>query len=282
MSAAPQGPIIIHADEEHGGIRLVVFISLFIGYLLGFQLVRWLLTTLAPPSIRDYTTFLACIGALPLAVLIIWALENLLKRIWHSGLSLELNSHGILARDTRAGGVDTQRSNDPRGDEPAIQWDGNPSQLNWYFRLSGYPRGGRERRMPSKWLCLATEFHQDGARLNVYAFMPPERATPLIENPRHGFHRVNPAVVYATSVRSRFGPPSRPTISNELLHSKDGRYWLAERRRWEYGIELSARDFLLLIDYAQARMRPESSLPPVATTSPPPAERPYSDKPNHY
>ena len=27
-------------------------------------------------------------------------------------------------------------------------------------------------------------------------------------------------------------------------------YWLAERRRWEYGIELTPEDFAMLLDYA--------------------------------
>ncbi len=49
--------------------------------------------------------------------------------------------------------------------------------------------------------------------------------------------------LYDNTMRSRIGPPSRPDIPNRLLQSKDGRYWLAERRRWEYGIELTPDDF---------------------------------------
>lgn len=244
MSAAAKGPIVLHADQEHSGIRLVIFIALFVGYFLGFQLVSRLLEAFGPPSLLDYSIFLSCVGALPVAVLIIWLLEKLLKRVWHSGLSLVLDNQGLTVHE-RSGGKVTET--------PAIRWATNLSQLNWYFRLRGYPRGGRERRVPVKWLCLATELQQDERRLNVYSLMPPEAAAALTENGKHGFHILNPAEIYDNSVRSRIGPPSRPTIPNRLLQSKDGRYWLAERRRWEYGVELSPGDFAVLMQYVAGR-----------------------------
>ena len=119
-----------------------------------------------------------------------------------------------------------------------------------YFRLSGYPRGGRERRVSDKWLCVCTELQQDDNRVNTFAFMPPEMAAPLIAptTGRTSFHILNPAEIYTSDLRSRFGPPARPTIPTTLLHSKDGRYWLAERRRWEIGIELTAADFMTIMN----------------------------------
>lgn len=265
MSAAPPAAVTIHADQEHSGLRLVIFVALFVGFFLGFQLMVWLLSTLAPAAVQDYTTFLACVGAIPLALLMIWALERWLKRVWHSGLSLVLDWQGITVNDRRqppagdepgdAQRPTTQVSEGVKG--PAITWAGNMSQLNWYFRLSGYPRGGRERRVSNKWLCLATELNQDGAKLNVYAFLSPERAAALIDDPRLAFRRLNPAEVYDSSMRSRFTPPTRPAIPNNLLHSKDGRHWLAERRRWEYGIELAPQDFITLVTYVQTHRRPD-------------------------
>lgn len=256
MSPLEREPVVLHADQEHGGIRLVIFLALFLAYFIGFQIVLWLLNTLAPEPLRDYTFFLSCIGALPLAVLFIWLLENLLKRIWHSGLSLELDRRGITVNDRRRDVAPSPllAAGDREPGQPAITWTGNLTQLNWYFRLSGYPRGGRERRVSAKWLCLATELHQDGSRLNVFTFAPPDAAEAWIDNARLAFHRLNPAEIYDTSMRSRIGPPSRPTIPNPLLHSKDGRYWLAERRRWEYGVELTPADFATLMHYVQAGM----------------------------
>jgi len=281
MSADANRPATLHADQEHSGLRLAIFVALFAGLILGFILVRWLIDALAPQSVQDYATFLSCVGAVPVALLLIWGLEKLLKRVWRSGLSLELNYQGIVVYDRRREGARGQgpgareESTAPALNstlepgtwnlEPAIRWGGNLSQINWYFRLSGYPRAGQERRVPAKWLCLATELHQDGARLNVFTLMSPERAAAFIENPLLGFQRLNPADLYDRSARTRIGPPSRPAIPNSVLHSKDGRYWLAERRRWEYGVELTADDFTTLMDYAQAHVRPGAASELIST-----------------
>lgn len=76
MSVAGMAPVTLHADQEHSGIRLAIFIALFVGYYLGFRIVFVLLETFAPPSIADYSTFLACIGGLPIALLLVWGLEK--------------------------------------------------------------------------------------------------------------------------------------------------------------------------------------------------------------
>lgn len=250
MPSAQRPTVVLHADQEHGGIRFAVFIALFFSIFLGFQLLVWLLEAMAPPEIVDYTTFLACVGSIPFALVIIWGLEKILKRVWHSGLSLVLDDTGITVNDTRDKSQLRYNQNEP--ENHAIRWSGNLMHLKWYFKLSGYPRGGRERRIPAKWMCLATELVQDESRLNVFTFMPPDDAARWIEDSRHGFQRINQAELAENSLRSRIGPPSRPTLPNELIHSKEGRYWLAERRRWQYGVELSAEDFVTLLDYTQA------------------------------
>ena len=241
MSAPASSPIVLHADQEHSGIRTAIFLALLAGLPIGFFLARWLLSALAPPSIQDYAIFLSCVGAAPIALLIIWGLEKLLKRVWHSGLSLVLDNRGLAVHDRREGA--TVDPNAP----PVFLWSAHMGQLNWYFRLRGYPRGGRERRAPAKWLCLTTELQQDDTRLSVFTFMSPAAAAPWIDDTRQGFHIINPAEVYDRSARSRLGPPVRPTIPHRLLQSKDARYWLAERRRWEYGIELTPDDFATLM-----------------------------------
>ena len=248
MSATGRTATILHADQEHSSLRLVVLLALLAGLLLGFGVVLLALNAFAPPAIRDYRYFLSCVGAFPVALLLIWGLERLLKRVWHSGLSLELNPYGVIVHDRRGEGAWNL--------EPTLSWSAHFTQLNWYFRVSGYPRAGRERRVPNKWLCLATELRQDDNRLNVFTFLPPERAAAWIDNPRAAFHLLHPADVYETSARAHLGPPGRPTIPNQVLHSKDGRYWLAERRRWEYGVELTPQDFNTFMDAALAHARP--------------------------
>jgi hypothetical protein len=263
MSAAGQTPIILHADQEHGGIRLAVFLALFVGFFIGFRLVTLLLEAFAPPSLLDYSTFLACIGAVPLALLMVWGLEKFLKSAWHSGLTIALDDRGLTVRDERAFPRSDKKSANAAGENnvteaPTMAWDGNLGSLNWYFRLSGYARGGGERRVPAKWYCLATELQQDESRLSVYTFMSPTAMTTLTEQSRYHFQLINLAELHEGGMRSRIGPPTRPPIPHHLLQSKEGRYWLAERRRWQYGIELTAEDYATLINYAQARDRNKS------------------------
>jgi hypothetical protein len=247
MTAVGNSPIILHADQEHSGIRVTIFVTLFLAYLLFFQLLVRLFEAVAPSAIVDYSVFLACVGAMPLALLVIWVLEKLLKRVWHSGLSIALYDRGIAIQNRHP----MQDETEPNS--LAIMWSGSFNQLCWYFRLSGYPRGGRERRLPVKWLCLATELQQDESRLVVFTFMPPAQAEFWTKEPANRFHPINPTELYDNSVRSRIGPPSRPVIPNRLLQSKDARYWLAERRRWESGIELAPEDFATLLRFTTSQ-----------------------------
>lgn len=254
MSAAEKAPKILHADQEHSGIRLVIFIALFVSYLIGFRVTTLLLEVFAPPQVLEYAFFLSCVGGVPIALLLIWGLERILKQVWHSGLSLVLDERGLFVNDRRFG------SPAKPADAPAMVWSATMGQLNWYFRLKGYPRGGRERRVPVNWLGLATEVQQDEARLSVYTLMPPDKATEWIDNPKLGFHVLNMVELYDNSMRSRIGPPSRPQIPNRLLQSKDGRYWLAERRRWEFGIELTPEDFDTLMRYVAAARQNQTTI----------------------
>lgn len=246
MAATGKTRVTLYADQEHSGIRLAIFAGLFVGLLLGFRLSSLIIGAIAPESWLDYLIFLSCVGAFPFALLFIWLLEKALKRYWHSGLSLELDGRGLYVNDQRDGAPPATNP------EPAMTWSGNMNQLNWYFRLGGYPRGGRERRISAKWLCLATEFQQDDARLSVYTFMPPDMAAPWIDNVKEGFVIINPAELYDSSSRARIGPPARPMMPQSLLQSREARYWLAERRRWEFGIELAPENFATLKEFVAA------------------------------
>ncbi len=236
--------VVLHADPDHTGIRVAIFVGLFGGLLVGFWAVSRLLRAWAPAGWLDYATFLSCVGAIPVALLLIWGLERLLKRVWHSGLSILLDERGLYVDDRRDGAKPQPH------DEPAMRWAANMGVLRWAFRLGGYPRGGRERFVSAKWVCLAAELQQDEARLSVYTFVPPEAAAEWITSGHNGFHVLNLAELYATSMRTRFGPPERPSLPQRLLQSKDARYWLAERRRWAHGIELAPDDFHTLLRHA--------------------------------
>lgn len=253
MTTADSPQQILYADQEHSGLRATVFISLFVALWLAFQLLTGLLPDLLPRNLTDYAVFLSCLGSIPLALAAVWGVEHLLKRIWPSGLSLALDETGLYVEDRRSERQALKGEAALEAGQPVFQWAKPMRFTNWYFRLDRYTRGGRERRVSPKWFCLATELQQDENRLIVFTFMPPQQADELFHKKHDplAFHQILPAELQTDSLRGRLGPPSRPSIPNQLLHSKDGRYWLAERRRWEQGIELTPQDFETLLAYAQ-------------------------------
>ncbi|MBK7215906.1 MAG: PrgI family protein [Candidatus Promineofilum sp.] len=132
MSADMRRPAILHADQEHSGLRLVIFLALFAGLVPGFFISRWLLGTFAPPAVLDYATFLSCVGAVPLALLFIYGLEKLLKRVWRSGLSLELNERGIVVHDQREQGPGARGQGPGKRAKPlqVLPWNLEPGTWN--------------------------------------------------------------------------------------------------------------------------------------------------------
>ncbi|RMG93950.1 MAG: hypothetical protein D6706_14565 [Chloroflexi bacterium] len=241
-------PITLHADPEHTGLRLVVLLLTLVAFIVSYNVVQLVIGSFLP----DYSVVLSCALAIPLGLLIVWIVEQWLKRVWPSGRVIELHDTGLVART-------------PEGENGRVVWDKNYSWLAWYFQLSGYPRGGRERRVSAKWYCLACQLQQDEQRLVVYTFLPPAKATMWTkEKTVFGFEKIVMADVYEKGWRTRMGPPVRPEIPTEILAGKNGRYWLAERRRWREGFELTPSDFTLFMEYVQSHIPGES---PQASTA---------------
>ena len=228
-------PRVFHVDPEHTGLRLAIIIILLLALVVSYFIVRWLLAVLAPGLASP--AILACIGAFPLSLFLGWLAEKALKRNWHSG------RHLVLA-------ADQLRLERPGRPDETILLDEPVQQLWWTFSLSGYPRGGRERRMPANWRCVAGQLRQDETRIVPYCFVPPHRLEAW--EAQFDFELLKPGDVYDTSLTARLSGPARPELSAEVVAGEQGRYWLAERHRWQQGVELIPEDFEVLLQ----RVRP--------------------------
>jgi hypothetical protein len=242
MTITPEEePIILNADPEHTGLRVTVVLILVAAVWLLFFLLRALLIAMAPqlgaPSI------LSCLGALPLALLIAAASEALLKRTWTSGRRLVLDGHEL-------------RLQLPDAEEVVLDVRQQVNQTWWHFPLIGYRRGGRERRVPDRWHCVAGQLQQEGNRIVVFTFVSPSRLATWQAD--YSFYGLNPAEVYDTTLRTRFEGPVRPELPTAVIAGESGRYWLAERHRWQQGVELTPADFEVLL----ARMRGPATADP--------------------
>lgn len=235
MIPPDRNPTILWGDPEHAGIRLLLMPLLITGFLVGFFLARVVLAWIIPGN--EFLTAFACVGGLPLGLGLAYVGESLLKRFWRSGRAVVIEDAGISLQ------VNNQIAR-------RFQAQSNLNLVKWSFPLSAYPRGGRERRAPRQWLCLGCQLRQEEARLVVYAFLSPKEAAPLIA--AYGFHAIDPADVYDTSLAGRLTQPaSRPAIPAAVLAGKEGVYWAAERQRWQEGVELTPADFARLMAHVE-------------------------------
>lgn len=243
MNEAPSSTKILHADPEHGGIRLAVILTIVFGLLGSYLLIRILLGLFAQDSILlDFATVISCVGAIPIALGCAWVVEEYLKKTWSSGLEIELSDEGLRFE----GG----NKEDDSEDTHYVAFNQRVNLTHWYFSLKGYPKAGRERRVPDNWVCLASQIQQNGTRIITYTYLPPEKANRWVEDPDfvEPFHKISLAQAYKDSGVRRWSAPNRPQVSSEMLAGPDGRYWIAERRRWEEGLELTGENFETLME----------------------------------
>lgn len=239
MSVSESSQTILHADQEHSGLRIGVLAVLFIGFILLFLLLSFLLKEFGRGLIRSYAPGISCVSALIFALGITALAEAYLKSTWHSGRSVTVDDDGIVAvlKDRK---------------QINFQWNKRLTVTRWYFSLKGYPKAGREKRVPSKYFCLAEQLQQGGERIVVYAFLSPKRTEALLASSE--FEEIKLGDIQDSNVYQRWrGSFDRPELPKEALMGNQGSYWLAEQRRWTEGLELVPDDFELLMTIVDSR-----------------------------
>ncbi|MEM7333624.1 MAG: hypothetical protein AAF490_16160 [Chloroflexota bacterium] len=227
----------LHVNPEHGGLRAVIVFSLIISAILGFAFIRQILGIIND-GFPDYTVIVSCFGGLFISLITIWVVERILKRTWHSGQKIELDEKGITL------------VNRVENDLP-LKWNGDISGRHWTFGMAGYNRVARENRLPKNWLCLASMIQDGDKRLVVYTYLSPDKREDFLNGTAGNlaYHTIDPKEVFESSMRLRVGPTFYPAIPASILTGPNGRYWLAEKRRWEHGLELSIEDYEMFVTF---------------------------------
>lgn len=242
MSLSHSSPPVLHADQEHSGLRTAVFILLFISLFLAFFGLRAVLNSV-DGWISEYAVALSCFGSFPVSVGVIWVAEQYLKQRWPSGRTVTLLADGVRVQTETGSSVTLTAAQ-------------NMVPMAWYFDLRGWQRGGRERRLPENWFCLAVELKAGKEHIIIFTYLPPDQTQRwLAPEIAPSFHQIHPQNVYDNSLRKRIAGPSRPEIPSEVITSKDGPYWLAERRRWIEGFELPAPEFETFMNHIQTTLK---------------------------
>lgn len=230
--------VVLHADPEHLGLRVVVLLALVGGIVGGYFLIGALLR-LATGGRAEYAFVLSCGGGIVLALGLVWLLEAWLKRVWPSGRRVLLDEEGVTAV--------YEESNRSR-----LMWQDGPRMVNWRFQIGNFGHSGRERRVPKRWYCLAARLRAAENSITVYTFMPPAQAQTVAAGERGSFTEIDLKEVYDSSSRLRIGPPAPlPQIPTEALAGPDGRFWRAESVRRREGFELQPDDFITFVSYAE-------------------------------
>lgn len=239
MTSPSPNEINLHADQEHAGLRAVVLLIVFGGFVAGFVILNPILGN-GEGIVATYALPISCVVALVLSVAGATIAEMLMKRHWPSGRRLVINDQHLKAWL-------------PGGETATLDWSGRVWTIKWTYSLVGYPLGGRERRLTKGHHCLSCQLQQDDVRVIVYAYLRGQQAATFLEE--NDFHRLNPAAYYERGpMRWLRGASERPTLPNGVLTGRDGPFWLAEQRRWSDGIELTSEDFVTFWDNVRDRV----------------------------
>lgn len=240
MASKESPRTVLHADQEHTGVRFLILVILVIVFLAAFLILNNLISNITGSLLSEYALFLSCTGGLVVGLVIAGIAEFILKRTWPSG-------HGVVYDDV---GVEVKL---PGGKSVNLDWSKRFWATKWYFSLMGYPRGGREKRLSARHYCLACQVQQDESRFIIYSYLPQQRAEEWLEDGH--FQEIKPGQYYEISLfRKWFSSPDRPEIPVSALTGKLGSYWMAERRRWAEGIELTPDDFELFLSELGSRI----------------------------
>ncbi len=224
----------LHADREHSGIQLTMPLIILAAWVGVFFLIDPLL--LEPLSDGGDLGGYLCIVRIVLTIVVGLAIgelvESLLKRVWSSGRQLCLDADGLTI---------AEKDKSSR----RIQWGKRVNTLLWQYPMRGYPRGGRERRIPASHSLYACRLLQDEVAVVAYSFLAPRHQRGLVE-PAH-FAELDMSHLREPGVLKRFSPLERPEVPPALLTGKHGQLWAAEKERWQVGFELDPADYAILI-----------------------------------
>jgi len=215
--------LIFPLDRYHLGIRMAVLLTMFIGAFLGLFLIMPFVTdALGLTQVPDICVSL--IGAIVIGVGGSWLVEQGLLNIWRSGKWLVLDDNHVEIRTRRSQPI-------------SINWAGHINVQTWYFVVT---RG--RALVPRGWYCLACRLAQDEQIVLLYTFTKPDEAQKLSQWP--AFEQL------ISSKRA-------PKLGEEQLLTKvaeQSQLRIAEKERWENGVEMASKDFFELVKEMDAHL----------------------------
>jgi hypothetical protein len=200
----------LQIDREHSGIRLGMVGLFFVILVVVFLITNALIAS-------EGFNILAGLIAFGVAAVVTRLFDPILKRMWPSKRSLQLDANGAR-----------MMSDDKIQSE--IHAAATANVHYWSFKI---PRRGR---MPRGWYVVACALQQDDTYLAVYTFASPAQTEQLKK------------LRQFAELHSEKGKPSAAKAESLRLAGEQRRLRLAEEHRWHDGGELSTADFETFIN----------------------------------
>ncbi|MFZ4826537.1 MAG: hypothetical protein ACOYLB_04210 [Phototrophicaceae bacterium] len=206
--------LVIHVDQEHTGIRLVVMLIFII--LLG-------LTYFVVQSIISFSNFnlLAILVGVVVGGIGVALAERQLKKHWHSGKMVQLtpatlrlmqHEHSIL--------------------EFPLTLETPPKVYYWGFQVKSHAR------VPKGWYVLATGIKRGEDFLSAFCVMSPKEF--------NAYPEANRFVLLESGKTASKALKAKPLSPEQLLLHQ------LERIRWNVGVEMTQTDFLVFVESLQS------------------------------
>ncbi len=204
-SSQEQEKLQFQVDREHSGLRLGM-----VGLFFAILVIVFLITNALISS--EGFNILAGLVAFAVAAIVTRLADPVLKRMWPSKRSLQLDANGarMMFNDT----IQSQ-----------VHAEATANVHYWSFKI---PRRGR---MPRGWYVVACALQQDDTYLAVYTFASPAQIEQLQK------------LKQFTELHGNKSKASAAKAESLRLAGEQRRLRLAEEHRWHDGGELTATDF---------------------------------------
>lgn len=201
----------LQVDREHSGLRLGM-----VGIFTLILVIVFLIANNVIPS--EGFNLLAGIVAFAAAAIVTRLADPIMKQMWPSKRSLQLDANGarLMLNDKV---------------QADIRADATANLHYWCFKI---PRRGR---MPRGWYVVACALQQDDVYLPVYTFASPAQADQLKK------------LKQFTELQGDKGKASAAKAESLRLAGEQRRLRIAEEHRWHDGGELTLADFETFIKH---------------------------------
>lgn len=230
-----------YLNQDHQKVSIIIPIILIVLIIIMYRILfRTALPLIFGGQSGDYI-LIAGVLSLFISAFIMWLVDPFVKGFFPSGhvLTIDTQYHAFVYSVDEEAQVELS-------DRQSWQ------MIHWDFLMGRFIKSGRERQVPRGWSCMAILIQATGKELVLFSYVPPRTKKKFSQLAT--WETISMYDTFDDDSKSRNLPRMRPptladVIPGRLLVGEKGQVWLAERKRRENGVEMSAKDFEQLLTY---------------------------------